>query len=340
MLALVFLTRQAAAQPTFRLSELPRLTSRVVSVKSDKAISEFIVNQKVVERMVEEAIQRYFDKPSADIWPSLISTEDTVGIKVASATSGNAGTRVETAAAVVKSMIAAGISPKRIIVWDRRASDLRAAGFGALEKEFGIRVSGAQDSGYSEQAFYDTPLIGKLVWGDKEFGLEGEDLGKKSYVSKLVSDEMTKILSIAPALNHNMGGTAGHLMGLGLDSVDNTGRFRTEPRRLASAVPELYAMEQISDRVVLCLTDALLCQFEGEQRGLLHYSAPLGEIRISTDPVALDVLAIEDILRLRAATGKKGPEPNRLLYSNASLLQLGTSNPRSVLVEQFSVTSS
>ena len=309
-------------------------------VKGETAVTDFVVKAEEVERMLEKAIAQYFSSPSAMVWKTLLTPEDIVGIKVYSASSGNSGTRVESVSAVVKSLVLAGIEPDRIIVWDRRLGDLRAGGFLALEQTLGVRVRAAADSGYSDDAFYETPLIGKLEWGDKEFGVEAEGVGRKSHVAKLVSDQMTKIISIAPAMNHNMTGTAGNLVSLALGSVDNTARFRAEARRLATAVPEIYAMEQISDRVVLCITDALICQFEGEKRGLLHYSVPLGEIRVSQDPVALDVLVIDDIQRLRKQSQNGELSTNQELYRNASLLQLGTSNPRAILVERFSIISS
>ena len=66
--------------------------------------------------------------------------------------------------------------------------------------------AGAAESGYDEKVFYDTPLLGSLVWGDLEFGKKGEGIGRKSFVSKLVSTNMTKIVNITPLLNHNEAG--------------------------------------------------------------------------------------------------------------------------------------
>jgi hypothetical protein len=116
---------------------------------------------------------------------------------------------------------------------------------------------------------------------------------------------------------------AGILYSLAQGSVDNFIRFESAPKLLAQAVPEIYALPELSDKVALCIVDALICQYEGTERGLLHYSTALNEIRLSHDPVALDVLSIRDLDRQRnfaQATSRKTPLQ---LYSNAALLQLG-----------------
>src|SRR5690606_6721030 len=178
--------------------------------------------------------------PSA-AWLSLVSTQDTVGIKVFSDPGPNSGTRRAVVAAVVQGLLAAGLKTNQIIVWDKRLVDLRLAGYSKLAEDFGIRLAGSADAGYDETAFYESALIGTLVWGDFEFGMKGEGTGRKSFVSKLVTQDMTKIINITPMMNHNQAGVAGHLFSLALGSVDNTKRFEDDASRLSVAVPELYA---------------------------------------------------------------------------------------------------
>ena len=47
-------------------------------------------------------------------------------------------------------------------------------------------------------------------------------------------------------------------LSLALGSVDNSMRFELEPARIATAVPEIYALPALSDHVVLNMMDALL----------------------------------------------------------------------------------
>ena len=109
-------------------------------------------------------------------------------------------------------------------------------------------------------------MLGTLVWGDFEFGKKGEGLGRKSFVSKLITQRLTKIINASPLLNHNLTSVSGNLLSLAFGSVDNTIRFEAALNPIAQvneAVPEIYALPQLGDRVVLNVVDALICQYRG-----------------------------------------------------------------------------
>jgi hypothetical protein len=210
---------------------------------------------------------------------------------------------------------------------------LRLAGFFDLKDRYGIGIAGSVQAGFDEKASYDSSLLGNLVWGDLEFGKQGPGIGRKSFVSKLVTRDMTKIINITPLLNHNEAGVSGNLWSLALGSVDNIVRFESDPDRLATAVPEIYALTNLSDHVVLNIVDALISQYEGGERGLLHYSATLNQLRFSRDPVALDVLSLQDLERQRKVASAPTVKQNLELYNNAALLELGVSDPKRIQVE-------
>jgi len=284
--------------------------------------------------MVNRGITNLTGKASLpEAWRSLVSTQDIVGIKVFSQPGIHSGTRPAVVAAVVEGLLAAGLPPKHIIVWDRQLTDLRLAGYSDLAKRYGIRLAGSVQAGYDEKSFYDTALLGHLVWGDLEFGRKGEGLGRKSFVSKLLTQEITRIINVTPLLNHNLAGVSGNLYSLAMGSVDNTVRFETDAERLAVAVPEIYNLTNLSDHVALNIVDALICQYEGGERGLLHYSATLNQLRFSHDPVALDVLSLQDLERQRQAADAPIVKPNMDLYNNAALLELGVSDLQKIDVE-------
>jgi len=264
---------------------------------------------------------------------ALVSTQDVVGIKVFSAPGANSGTRPAVVASVAQSLIAAGVPPQNIVVWDKFEPDLRAAGFFELATSLGVRVAASTSAGWDATNAYDNPLIGKLVYGDSEFESKSEGIGRKSFVSKLVSQELTKIINIAPMLNHNEAGVCGHLYSLTIGSVDNTTRFEGVPGRLSQAVPEIYALPAVGDRVVLNITDALLGQYEGGSRGLLHYSTVLNQLRFSFDPVALDVLSVRELERQRRVARAQMFRANLELYRNATLLELGESDLSKLEIE-------
>jgi len=307
--------------------------AEVVVVRDAAATDAFQPRAPRIRAMVDRAIEQVTGKKTApDAWRSLVSTQDTVGIKVFSEPGPNSGTRPAVVAAVVEGLIAAGMLPQQIVIWDKHQADLRLAGYFEMAKHYGVRVAGSAEAGYDEKVFYDTPLLGNLVWGDLQFGQKGEGMGRKSFVSKLLTGQLTKIINVTPLMNHNEAGVAGNLYSLAIGSVDNTIRFESDQDRLSTAVPEIYALPPLSDHVVLNITDALICQYEGEERSLLHYSAVLNELRFSRDPVALDVLSLEELDRQRRLANAPPVKPNTDLYANAALLELGVNDLKKIQV--------
>ena len=310
----------------------------VVIVRDPAATDAFKPRRERVRLMVDRAITNLTHKLTVpEAWRSLVSTQDVVGIKVFSAPGPNSGTRPAVVAAVIERLLAAGLPPKQIIVWDRQIADLRLSGFAELTDRYGVRVAGSAQSGWDEKTFYepDSPILGNLVWGDLEFGKTGEGVGRKSFVSKLISREITKHISVTPLLNHNEAGVSGNLYSLAMGSVDNVTRFEASPLAMANAIPEIYALPVLCDRIVLNITDALICQYEGGERGFLHYSATLNELRFSRDPVALDVLSIQELDRQRRLAKAPKVRPNLKLYTNAALLQLGVDDIKRIQVENL-----
>ena len=308
--------------------------ARVVVVQNPQATVAFKAQLEIVRVMVDAAITALTGSNSvAAAWGGLVKTNDVVGLKVYSTPGATSGTRPAVVAAVVAGLLAAHVPPDHIVIWGRHLSDLRCAGFGAVAEQFGVRLAGSVDAGWDEKVFYDTALLGNLLWGDLEFGKKDEGVGRKSFVSKLVSHDLTKIINVMPLLNHKDAGVVGNLYGLAFGSVDNLQRFEGDAERLATAVPEIYALPALGDRVALNITDALLCQYAGSERGMLHYSAVLNELRFSRDPVALDTLSVAELERQRARAGFAAAKANPDLLHNAALLELGTNDPQKIQVE-------
>ncbi len=307
-------------------------------VENTNAISNFQPDENVVQTMVNLAVTNFTGKIKiADAWRSLVSMQDVVGIKVFSAAGELSGTRPIVVAAVIHGLLDAGLPATNIIIWDKHEDDLRAAGFFKLAAQLGVRAAGAVETGYDPTNFYlpDSAVIGNLLYGDLEFGKKGEGVGRKSFVSLLVSRQITKIISIAPLLNENEIGACGQLYSLALGGVDNTFRFESDADRLAVAVPEIYALPALGDRVALDITDALIGQYEGSSRGLLQYSFVLDQLWFSRDPVALDTLAIKELEHERRALDAPEFKPNLELYANAALLQLGVNDTNKIRVEKI-----
>ena len=337
MFALLALGGRAPAADFFPL-HATNAAARVVVVQGENLLHAFLPDDARVEIAFNHGLIQFTRTDSvAAAWRSLVASNDTVGIKVFSHPGPLNGTRPAVVAAIVRGLRAAGLPPDGIIIWDKRARDLSAAGFFKLGRTLGVRVAGALEAGFDTNSFYlpDSPIIGALVWGDLEFGSTNKtgEVGKKSFVSKLVSRQLTKIISVAPLLNENDAGVCGHFFSLTLGSMDNTRRFEGDPGRLAVALPEMDALPLLGDRVVLHVTDALLGQYQGGPAGYLQYSTVLQQLWFSHDPVALDVLALKELARERRVFDAPPLPANFQIYTNATLLQLGIGNPARIQIE-------
>lgn len=309
--------------------------TRVVVVRDPAATRSLTAQTDVVAAMIARGITTLTGRPTpAEAWRSLVQPTDVVGVKVHSIPGSASGTRPAVASAVIRALLDAGHPQDRIVLWDRRLSDLRAAGFHEVATTLGVRLAGASDSGFDTEEPYENPVLGQLVFGDLEFSRTAaspsssptavEVAGRKSHFSRLVTRDITRHIVVAPLLNHNQAGVSGILYSVASAATDNFLRFETNPTLLARAVPEIYGRTNIAEHLAVAIVDALIGQYEGSQRSLLHYSATPNELRFSRDPVALDVLSLEELNRIRLAAGVPAVTNRSELYENARLLELGT----------------
>jgi hypothetical protein len=302
----------------------PKATGRVHVVRDTAAVVDFNTQLPVIRGMIARGVRAVSgEADTSAAWRTLVGTNDVVGLKVFSAPGRYSGTRPAVVRAVIEQLLAAGVAATNIVIWDRDLLTLRLAGFPALAAEFGARCEGAVEAGWDGTVFYENPLAGRLVHGDLEFGSSSEQAGRRSHLTRLLTRHVTKIITLTPLLNDNAAGVTGHLLSLAGGSTDNFLRFAGDRSLLAQAVPEICALPLLGDRVALNITDALICQYEGRESSLLHYSAVLNELRFSTDPVALDALSLEEILKRRSAVMPADAEGFRRILENAALLEIG-----------------
>ncbi len=313
--------------------------AEVFVVQDPAATAAFVPNATVVRRLVERGITTLADKPDiTNAWRALIRTNDVVGFKVTSAAGEVSGTRPSVVRALVETLLAAGHPAKQIVIWDKRTVDLRQAGWQALASSLGVRWQSSEGAGWdpNPDRAYEKPVIGRLVAGDLEFD-QRQDLnaGRRSYVTRLLTQELTVVIPVTPVLAHNLAGVNGQLVGLALGSIDNSLRFQNNPALLAEAVPEICALDDLLPRVVFGVSDALFCQYRGEESLRLYDTVVLNELRFSRDPLALDALAVDDILRAhKASPYAVGKLYETDLYVNAELLELGVSDLKRIDVKK------
>lgn len=313
--------------------------AEVFVVQDPAATSAFVPNPAVVHRLVERGITTLAGKPDiTNAWRALIRSNDIVGFKVNSAAGEVGGTRPTVVKALVETLLAAGHPSRQIVIWDKRAVDLRQAGWQTLAASLGVRCQSSEEAGWdpNPDRAYEKPVIGRLVAGDLEFDQRMDlNAGRRSYVTRLLTQQLTVVIPVTPVLAHNLAGVNGQLLGLALGSIDNSLRFQNNPALLAEAVPEICALDDLLARVVFGVSDALICQYRGEESLRLYDTLILNELRFSRDPLALDALAVDDIIRAhKASPYAVGKIYETDLYVNAELLELGVSDLKRIDVRK------
>jgi len=312
--------------PPARASVSVSATARVLAVRDAAATTLFQPDLEVVRGMIDRGLLEFTGKSTRqEAWAQLIHSSDVVGFKVVSSPGPVSGTRPSVVQALVESLLATGHQPNQIVIWDKRRSDLERSGFMSLAAQLGVRCVASDSVGWDDDWHYESPVIGRLVFGDHEFARRHETgTGRRSYVSRLITKDLTKIVTVTPVLNHSQLGINGQLANLALGGIDNTLRFEQNHQMLAEVIPEICVLEPLITRWAFGVSDALICQYRGEERALLHYATALNELRFSLDPVALDVLALQDVQAARSRNPTQGERPMKIaLFENAEIIELG-----------------
>src|SRR5205823_11657092 len=128
--------------------------ARVVIVRDAEATEAFQARPERVRAMVENGLTNVTHQGSGGAaWRSLVSTQDFLGLKVYSGPGPTSGTRPAVVAAVIETLLQAGIPTNHLLLWDKSAADLKASGFFELVARYGIAVRSSADAGYDPKTF-------------------------------------------------------------------------------------------------------------------------------------------------------------------------------------------
>ncbi len=162
----------AAARPT--PEPTPALQAPQAPARSMVySIHESATSASRVRSMVDRLVVAVTAKENAAAgWRSLVDPRDVVGIKI-SATGQSSGTMHRAVIeAIIDGLRASGVPASNILVWDRDADDLRAAGYltadGRSTLPCPVLAIEPRD-GYDPKEVYSAPILGKLIWGDLLF---------------------------------------------------------------------------------------------------------------------------------------------------------------------------
>src|SRR5438034_5971060 len=318
--------------------------SIVYAVHNPAAIKDYKTNPRVVREMVNRLVLAVTGQSDvAKAWASLVSPDDRIGIKICAAGGDLFTTHHDIVNAIIDGLVAAGHSRSSIIVWDRSLGGIKGAGYRTGIDGYQLKATAPRD-GYDPKAVLSAPLIGKLVWGD--FDYVG-DVGKMtvlsdtentsivSHFSKIVANEVTKIINVPVMSVSETNGIAGCIYNMTIPNIDNWRRFAQGSRFGAESLAEIYANPLIAKKVVFNLMDGLIAQYAGGPQSQPNYAMHHATLYASKDPVALDVIALKRLEQWRARASLPVIGNLAAYLDSAGQLGLGNSASNRIEVRNF-----
>ncbi len=268
----------------------------------------------VVGEMLDAAVARATGAkdPVAGL-RSLLRPGDVVGVKLNCLAGRGLSPHPELVDALVRRLVAAGVAPRRIVLFDRSTRELRRAGFvpGRVGPP-GVRVVGIDND-------YD--------WTPREWGPSG------SCFARVLVREISALVNVGVVKDHDLAGVS-----LGLKNwygvIHNPNKMHDDG--CFPYVAHLAAYPLIREKLRLTILDGIVAQAHGGPARVPKWSWPWGGLIVSAkDPVAVDATGLGVIERRRQEVGqpplaaeKRAPK----WLPEAARLGLGRADPGSFRV--------
>jgi hypothetical protein len=333
-------------------SSMPgKFPGAVVQASHDGSIANDKVDLPVVDQMVRKSLMELTGaSTSAAAWKELVTPDDIIGLKVNPVAGKTLSTSLEITHAVINQLVEAGIPKKNIVIWDRREFELHEVGF-TPENFPGVKIIGTERKD-EKGSFVDAngELYGKKMideswyyWADVEQKYDAETLpymvneGKYSYFGTICTKDVTKIINM-PILK-NAGPTVTLcLKNLAFGCISNTGRLHKQ--LWAETCAEVPAFAPIRDKVVLNIVDGIKGCFNGGPGADPKFFAEYKTVLVGTDPVAVDRIGYEIVLkkRLNEKVQKAEAPVGRKFMDLARDLGLGVSDLEKINLKKLSLS--
>lgn len=274
-----------------------------------------------------------------EAWRQFVTPDDIIGLKVNPVAGKLLSTSLELTEAVVAQLVDAGVPRANIMIWDRREFELHDAGF-TMERFPDVRIRGTECKDEND-SFYDADgkLYGErridrnwFYWADCEESYDAETLpymineGKHSYFSRIVTEEVTKIINM-PILK-NAGPTVTLcLKNLAYGAISNTSRLHKP--LWGETCAQVPCFPPLRDKVVLNIVDGLIGCYQGGPGANPQFIVPFHRLLVGSDPVAVDRIGYDIVLAKRLEMGvQKEPSPRGTQFLEmAAGYQLGIADP-------------
>ncbi len=284
----------------------------VIAQRSDVRTAARQLSGDAIQRLLDTTLENLFQTKSREIWSSLFSRDDRVGLKVNCLAGKGLSTSIELVQAVVERLLAIGIDEHRIIVWDRLSSDLERAGYGVYYGRGKPQCYGNDRSGYTTE-IYEHGSIG-------------------SQLSQIVTQECTAIINLPVLKDHGIVGVSAALKNF-FGAIHNPNKFHDSVGD--PYVADVNMLADIRKKTRLTICDALAPQYEGGPPYMPQWTWRMDSLIAATDMVALDQIGWQTIEEKRKEAGLKslkdvGREPTYIATAADPDHRLGTNDPTKI----------
>ena len=247
------------------------------------------------------------DRDVRDSWARFFNAQDVVGIKV----NGVGGPAVVSAPEVVgeiaTQLVAVGVKPANIVVYDRGSGRARDAGYEKFAPA-GIRIEGGNTwLGFDPEVYVETTFF--------------KEDDTRSFLLRMITQQFTKIVNVPNMKDHGASGVTGCLKNVAYGGFNNVDRSHYLAHTdTLTYIGTLANVEPLRSRVVLNIMDGL--------RGVWH-AGPFSrdkryrffpkQMKFGTDPVAIDRFLIDVIDDKRKQEGAISVWERDLKYYSTKL---------------------
>lgn len=217
-------------------------------------------------------------------WPRLFRAEDRVAIKLNCLGGPRLSPRPEMVDALVERIRRGGVAAENIVLFDRTSEELERAGFAIHETGSGrVRCFGTD----------------ALEGGGYGRGI-AEHRSIASFVTRIVAEFATALVSVGIAKDHDLSGVSGackNLYGL----IHNPNRYHDN--HCDPYLADLCGHPAIAPKLRLAIVDAARAQCHGGPAFHPSYAFEPGRVLLGVDPIAVDRILADMIDAERRARG-------------------------------------
>ncbi len=280
---------------------------RVVAVEHGGCITSGVYQPEPIKAMVDRGMKELTGAPTGqDAWRTLFTKGDVVGIKVSPVGGPKLCSDASVLHAICDGLNQAGVPDSKIVVFNRYRGEAVECGMDKWLRP-GMRFtapSPAYDEsqlaieGYDPDHFLEMALV-----------KEGDDpqnpRSRRSYVSKVVTTEVNKIINLPVLKHHQSAGVTITLKNMSHGFVNNVNRSHSTPTLNACGmfIPSVVSLPVIRQKVVLHVVDSVRASYHGGPSSKPQFVWEPKTMYFGTDPVALDKTGLKVIDAKRQEAG-------------------------------------